>query len=259
MSASAESLSFACARSPSETMPIGLPSSTTGSRRTFACSIFLVASSIESSGLSVSRSVVQASRTLASGPLPFASTRTTMSRSVTIPWTVFGSSVIRSRMVSAIVPPLIATRALPEVAHLTHWLARGKAAPDPHAVPAGQPLPDPAARGPHRRAAAERVQVPRRREGDFGRASRRALRLGSLPQVLQRGARGVPPARAPDAAPDDEGGARPGGAPSGRVARGDGEARPGAAQQPPADVAAADGPDRAAAQLEPSHTRARNR
>src|SRR3954453_3788317 len=105
------------------------------------------------------------------------------------------------------------TRPLPDVAHLTHWLARGKAAPDSHAVPAGQPLADPAAGGPQRRAAAEGVEVPGRREGDPWRTSGRALRLGSRPQVLQRGARGVPPTRAADAAPDDEGRAGPGRAP----------------------------------------------
>src|SRR4051794_177391 len=175
------------------------------------------------------------------------------SSTVALASTVTGSPFSRSRMLSAIfaVSSLVAfTEGLPGVAHLTHWLPRGEAATDPDAVPARRPLGDPAARGPQRRAASERVQAPRRREGDPGCARGRALRRRGGPELLQRGAGGVPSAGAADAPPDDEGRSRPGRAASGRAPRSDGEARPGAAVEPPADAAAADEPDRPAAQVE---------
>ncbi len=105
----------------------------------------------------------------------------------------------------------------------------------------GRPGCDPAAGEPHRRAAAERVEAPRGGEGDPGRPRRGALRRGHGAQVLQRGARGLPPAGAPGAAADDEGldGARR--APAGRPQGGDGEARPAGPLRSPAVHAADDG------------------
>ena len=89
---------------------------------------------------------------------------------------------------------------------------------------------------------AERVQAPRRGQGDPRRSRRGALRRRRRAQVLQRGPGRLPPAGAAGAATDDEGldGARR--APSRRPQGGDGKARPGSALRPSAVHAAHDGP-----------------
>src|SRR5687767_9730339 len=99
MSASAESESRSTAKSPMETMPTGLPFSTTGRRRR-ACSRMSVTASVTSAlGESVTRSRLQMSPSLVSvGWRPSASARTTMSRSVTMPHTSLPSVTITSPM-----------------------------------------------------------------------------------------------------------------------------------------------------------------
>src|SRR5215210_334792 len=89
MSARAESSSRSTARSPSETIPTGVPpSSTTGRRRTSSSRIRAIAASMSSSALRVVGFAVQMSPIrVEDGSLPSATARTTMSRSVRIPWT----------------------------------------------------------------------------------------------------------------------------------------------------------------------------
>jgi hypothetical protein len=91
-----------------ETMPTSRPSSsTTGSRRTLCCAISRSPSSSSCCGSTVTRSVEAISRTVAEpGSRPSAISRTTMSRSVTVPISFPFSTtgtipVSRSRMVRA--------------------------------------------------------------------------------------------------------------------------------------------------------------
>src|SRR5215212_9671037 len=89
MSASAESSSRSTARSPIDTMPTGFAPSTTGTRRMLCCRTSSIASSTESSGERVCKSVVATSLTVVDvGSLPSATTRSAMSRSVRKPLTL---------------------------------------------------------------------------------------------------------------------------------------------------------------------------
>jgi len=98
ISASADPAPAWFERSPSETTPVARSSSTTGSRRTFRSFIRLSAPRTVAVGGTATTSPLQISPTSVDGPMPFASARMAMSRSVTIPTTrsVPGSTTITS-------------------------------------------------------------------------------------------------------------------------------------------------------------------
>src|SRR5215211_5315866 len=149
-----------------------------------------------------------------------------------------------SRMQTATMMAIVIASPVPAEAQPSNRLdshARGEAEADQDAGPDGRPGCDPAARVAHGRAATGRVAPPRGREGDPWRSRCRALRRQGCARLLQRGARGCPPAGAPGAAADDEGLARAGRAPAGRAQGRHGEARAGGALRPPDVHAAHDG------------------
>src|SRR5215213_6669420 len=152
-------------------------------------------------------------------------------------------------MIAMVMAPRLPARALP--ANRLDSFARGEAEADQDADAGGRPRGDPPARVTDRRAAPGRVEAQGGREGHPRSARGRALRRQDRARLLQRGARRLPPAGAPRAAPDDEGLARARRASSGRAPGRDGEARPGGALGPPDVHAEDDGPARAA--LERGH------